>query len=408
MIITLVGIVVDKLENKLNYLLFLISWSFVAKFDLSSYSLFLIMSLAYIVVMTANIFFRRIKLCLRTLNAVIILFIVVLLNLMFSKDRLITINMGFLVNYITIYFAIISTKSINDFEDYSFMYSLGLVSSGIVGYLAKYIAPIQAYLLSMTRVNTIIVNGKLASRFSGLNLDPNYFSINILIAISCMAIVGYYNRKNNRINSIIVFLLSILGLVTLSKMFIICYIFMIILIFYLYIKEDVKKAAGHFFGIGIVLFAVILLVGGDIYEAYLVRFFGYGNDLVSITTGRITIWTMYMEEISNSLKIILIGQGIGSFAKGTAAHSIYMTSVYYLGITGILVMLNYIYNLNNDYRNSKLLIRKMKIFRINMVPTAMILISGLALDMFAMDFFPIQIMLCILASSYCMPKLIKE
>lgn len=395
------GITIDKPENKIEYLLYFISWVYVIKFDFNQFSLFLVMSVIYCIVSVIYIIKKRYnKILLTYILGILLILIYTTFSLLMSGTYSIISTYGFLLNYLVIAIACIFVKEQYKFIQYTYMYTIGLLVGCLVRLLGTIFPTIEIYIQNMTRINTVLTNGNLYVRFAGLDLDPNYFSIQILIAISCLSVLIMYDKRESIKSSILIVVLSIFGLLSLSKMFLITFLLYLILIFIILLKTNIKKSIKYL----ISLLCIASIVGyyfyDYFYEAFLFRFIGKGNHISDITTGRSDIWISYIEEIFKNIKNIFIGKGIASeFLDGHISHNMYLIAIYKLGIIGIIIFLVFILILFRNLKYQMKILNSINILSINLLPLYIILVANLTLDSFLMDFFPIHIfltMLCIL------------
>lgn len=122
------------------------------------------------------------------------------------------------------------------------MYAIGLLIAAIVRWISFSVQSIDSFIESMTIVNTVKTTSAINTRFTGLDLDPNYFSLQILIAIACLLVLFYYDRKMEIKPIVFIIVLAIFGIFTYSKMFIITFIAFILLTFIMFVKHNVKTA----------------------------------------------------------------------------------------------------------------------------------------------------------------------
>lgn len=399
--IVVYGIIYDKLENKIQYLLFFISWIYAIKFNFNQFSLYIIISIVYIINVLIDLYKYNIKINKKLLFSSCLLGIYILfVNLISNKQISITGILGFLLGYIVVVLAISVLFNKEKFIDYTLCYAIGVCTSGVIGVLRNFVPKINNYLIDMTRLNTVLVDGKVINRLAGLDLDPNYFASNLLIAISLLMLIGMYNKKSSiKVFSIII-VLSILGLMTISKMFLIIGMFIFIYIFITFCFNNPNRIGKYIF-ITILVCCIGFSFLAPFFNIYKSRLIGL-NSVSELTTGRFNIWIEYIKVIFNDLKIFLLGTGIGVPLNGHVAHNMYLLSWYYIGLIGIFVFIYFIITLNicsqNKLVGKNIIINKL--FLINKLPLLVILLLNMSLDSFFMDFFPYQIMLAILALNY--------
>lgn len=230
-----------KQQHRLDYLLFFISWVYVIKFELTGHSLFVVLSFFYIVLSIGTLFLHKKRISTQlVLTYVLFVFFAVGATL-FSSGNVIE-AFGFVLNYSVIFFAVLFIDSNVYYRRYTYVYAAGLLCAAIVRWVSFSVPAINHFIESMTIVNTVKTTSTINTRFTGLDLDPNYFSLQILIAIACLVVLYYYNNKLEVTPIVLILILSIFGVFTYSKMFIITLITLILLTFIMFIKNNVKTA----------------------------------------------------------------------------------------------------------------------------------------------------------------------
>lgn len=398
LLFVMTAMLLDKQQHRLDYLLFFISWVYVIKFELTGYSLFVMLSFFYIVLSILTLFIHKKRISTQlVLTYVLFVFFAVVATL-FSSGNVIE-AFGFILNYSIIFFAVLFIDSNVYFRRYTYVYAIGLLCAAIVRWISFSVPAIDHFIESMTIVNTVKTTSTINTRFTGLDLDPNYFSLQILIAIACLLVLYYYDNKIEITPIVLILILAIFGISTYSKMFIITFITLILLTFIMFIKNNVKTAIKFASFIVVMLSVSLFFFYERLFEIYWVRFFGAGTSTDAITTGRVSSWNMFAAEILQSTKIFVFGAGFGtSFSTAKMAHTMYLSTPYYLGVVGIALALLYIFSLNKvlrqNIRNSK---RNFQLLTINAIPLYIMLIANTVLDSFVMDYFPFHILMIMFA-----------
>lgn len=386
-----------KQQHRLDYLLFFISWVYVIKFELTGHSLFVVLSFFYIVLSIGTLFLHKKRISTQlVLTYVLFVFFAVGATL-FSSGNVIE-AFGFVLNYSVIFFAVLFIDSNVYYRRYTYVYAAGLLCAAIVRWVSFSVPAINHFIESMTIVNTVKTTSTINTRFTGLDLDPNYFSLQILIAIACLVVLYYYNKLEVT-PIVLILILSIFGVFTYSKMFIITLITLILLTFIMFIKNNVKTAIKFASFIVVMVSVSLFFFYERLFEIYWVRFFGAGTSTDAITTGRVSSWNMFATEILQSTKIVVFGAGFGtSFSTAKMAHTMYLSTPYYLGVLGITLALLYIFSLNKVLRqNSSNCKTNFQYLTINAIPLYIMLIANTVLDSFVMDYFPFHILMIMFA-----------
>ena len=396
--IILIGMIFDKVQNKICYLLFFVSWVYVFKYDLTKQSLYSFLVIAFIIIclfIKKNIFDLELSL------SFIILTIYVFIISFISSDFQIMANLNFICNNcIILVFASLSKKiSKNNYKNYFIFYAMGVGSAALLGYIGQNFIQINNYLISMRSVNTVIVDGGLITRISGLDIDPNYYALQILMAISVLMVIKP-KRKLKTLKNTFILVLVVFGFLSLSKMYLISIIIIIIFYMLIYFKKSIFKGIRYISFLSISISVALMLNYNYFYDIYFVRFVGGNVDLSTVTTGRSSIWQNYINEIFSNIKTLFLGQGISNFLNSTAAHNVYLSTWYKIGLLGIVIYMLYIFKCNKSIANKTKHETKIKFIDVRLLPIYIILFANFVLDTSVFSFFPIHVLLAILAINY--------
>ena len=181
-------------------------------------------------------------------------------------------------------------------------------------------------------------------RFSGLYNDPNYYAINVIIAL--LLTVVLYQRRD--ISSFVVVLFSIpliyFAGMTGSK----SALLMLCLPLSLLALACIKKK--NYLMLAFFVLAVIVGIGmvlsGKItaFNTTLDRMQRASKDLTGITSNRDLIWQNYLNFFENNPHILLIGNSVGIYyLDGLATHNTYIDLIYQFGIVGSAVFFSIIF-----------------------------------------------------------------
>lgn len=218
-----------------------------------------------------------------------------------------------------------------DFYWLTVFFALGIIIAAIT---AKYLAVFP----TITRyIGTNIGFGII--RRSGYYGDPNFYSAHITAAISGALLLLLNNIKNKKI-AVIIVLLSLLtycGFLSVSKSFLLVAIslFVIWLVEFMFIKGrlSVKLMIALTFLVGTV-FLLSTTVFTDLIGMTLSRF-SSANNLSDLTTGRVDLWSKYLETFIEDPILLFFGKGFTSvliFDK--ASHNTIIQIVYQFGLIG--------------------------------------------------------------------------
>lgn len=331
-VLATVGVIIfaaSSTPHNIAFLFFLLPFSNILKQDVGSISLFTVLFFLLILKMVITIRKIDVRLCLCAL-----LFIGY--GLIFSGLGQITTIVTIVAGSIGLYY--VRYENI-DAQPVVFSYASGLCLSSILAFFKEQLPIVNAFV----KEETIRLEGgeELISRFSGLHGNPNYYTIDIIVVIAAIIVLIYNQKKIKLPHVAFIIALSIFGLFSLSKSFLLVWIIVLLCWFLLSLKQGIGRVAQLMFVV--ILGAVaVYYFAYDSVSAYLARLIGdAGSSIGDITTGRSDIWVEYINVIFDDVKILFFGNGlntiIASVGKGT--HNTYLESIFYLGIIGTIILL---------------------------------------------------------------------
>ncbi|AUS85809.1 hypothetical protein AB0Y38_07555 [Lysinibacillus capsici] len=398
-LLTSLAMLLDKQQHRIDYLLFFISWVYVIKFDISGYSLLVVLSSFYILLSILTLFLQKQGISKRLLLTYFLFAFYTVAVTIVSGGNLIAV-LGFVLNYSVLFCAILTLDDKAYFRRYTYIYASGLLAASIVRLISYSIPEIDHFIESMTIVNTVKTMNSISTRFTGLDLDPNYFSLQVLIAMACLLVLFNLDGKKEKKSIVLLVILAFFGILTYSKMFIITLIVFIMMTFVVFIRNNVKTAIKFSSFIVIICGGALYFFYEKLFEIYWIRFFGSGISTDAITTGRVSSWSLFVNEILQNTKVFVLGAGFGtSFAKVKMAHTMYLSTPYYIGLIGIVLSVLYISSLYKVLRENVGIMNRpgFQILSINAIPLYIMLIANIGLDSFVMDYFPYHILLIMFA-----------
>ena len=319
--VSLLVFLFSSVSHSFSFLLFLLPLAPILKVDANGMSFFTVLFFVFVLRMTIS---------KRTLdkNVFISLSIFAFYAFCFSgldqATTIITIILGMLMIYylrkaeINIDFAILT-------------FSLGIILSSILASL-KDVFPI---------VNTFVVSSSLridsehyADRFSGLQGNPNYYTLDIIMVLAFILVLMY--RKSAKPIYVSCFVvLSVFGIMSVSKSFLVCWLLLIVCWFVLSVYQGVGKIF-KFLMIALIFSVVIYLYAYDAINTYLFRLVNDNTgSLETITTGRTGLWKSYIDVIFSDTKILFLGNGLNTtISSGRGSHNTFLESLFSLGIVG--------------------------------------------------------------------------
>lgn len=210
-------------------------------------------------------------------------------------------------------------------------YSMGLCLASSLALLKDSLPIINRFARNMS---IKLGEGSYSTRFSGLHGNPNYYTLDIIIVISALIVI-MYTRKPQKIHLLCLAALSVFGLMSVSKSFLLTWMLLILCWFVLSMKQGVGNVFKFAF-IGVLTAAVVYFFAYDFVNSYLLRFQNDSSgNLKSITTGRSDIWLAYIKEMAGNMKILFFGKGLNTLARiGRGTHNTYLECLFSLGVVG--------------------------------------------------------------------------
>lgn len=200
------------------------------------------------------------------------------------------------------------------------------------------------HMLQYIDVNTVEQIGLI--RLSGFVGDPNYYSAQILVAISALLIVLNKTERKALIVLQIVAIIVLLyfGLQSVSKMFIVSIAFVAVLWIFNMLIE--KRSISYKFGMIVsILIVVGIVIATNLFtdqkNLYLLRVEDV-TDADTLTTGRSNLWGIYLNYLVSNITDLFFGIGLSQNQVRIDiydAHSTLIEIIYQLGIIGGLILL---------------------------------------------------------------------
>lgn len=264
------------------------------------------------------------------------------------------------------------------------LYSIGICLAAIFALCKGYLPIIDSFI---TDITLRLPAEERIVRFAGLQGNPNYYTLDITIALSAIIALGHYNRKTPKLHMILMIALSILGIMSISKSFLLSWILLMLCWAFLVARKSIKDF------IKLVVFAVIAMLliyilAYDYINAYLFRFVSDSSGtLDKITTGRSTIFLEYFQTLVNDLKIFFLGNGLGSIIEslGYGTHNTYLECLFNLGIIGTMIFMMAIV----------ISMGRVKFKGVAFLPLFMLLFRMLAIGLLTYDYLWFYLAICL-------------
>ena len=210
----------------------------------------------------------------------------------------------------------------------------------VFGILTTALISLLTILFKTHHSHFVEIFGKL-HRLKLLTGNENSLAIYCSIALS-IYISNILTKKDHLIKNIILGLATLsFGISTKSKCFlIVCCFIMVYLFLMLIVKYKLKSF--KFIIPAIVLFVIFSLIFDGAIDATINRFVIRVDDKLSLsalTTGRSTLWTMYFNEITSSIRKLLLGVGLFSERLvRIGPHNLFIHLLYRMGLIGIFLL----------------------------------------------------------------------
>lgn len=214
-------------------------------------------------------------------------------------------------------------------------YVFGVIVGSVIGYFKNYI-PNMSLLISYKRVNTGAGLGGMISedRFSGLWVDPNYYTVHLVLSVLIIAILFSRVEIHTLTFYIGYILITLFGGMTGSKSFLFCLTLATVFIMYSTWNSKNRKQL-IFFVIMIILVLFLMFTGYiDVFSRVIARLDGSSQSQSGITTGRMDRWIVYMDTFLDNPFALFFGQGLGNGFSYLIPHNTYIDFIDIFGIVG--------------------------------------------------------------------------
>jgi len=230
-----------------------------------------------------------------------------------------------------------------------------------------------------------------ANRFSALTGNPNYFTMDVIMAQAAL-IVLMHREKKQTLYLLCFGVLTVFGFMSVSQSYLLAWILLVFLWFLLSLQKGISGLMRFVF-IGVLMLAVMAVFAFDYIELFAFRIMNsIQGGAADFTTGRTDIWKDYLDVIVNDLKILFFGNGINTtIASGRATHNTYLEYIYYFGIVGTTLLLSAM----------RLAMGKILKEKVLWVPVLILLVRMLAIGIASHDNLWFYLGLIVLLAQYC-------
>ena len=332
--IIIATLLIGSIDQFYSLLMFLLPFTMIIKLDPSSSS-----TITYAVILSSlYILLFRIK----KINRRVAIYSVLCIGFFILRAYTNIILAIKLISGICMFVYFVETVKPESFARINLSFIWGLILSSFLGLYKTEIPQLARY---FSDFNMEYIAGETVSRFSGLYLDPNYFSISIILGIA-MCIALFEARMLIIAKLIIYFVLLIyFGTISYSRSFFLVLGIMVIL-YTLYKVTDIRKVFFSLVCIGIILYALYYVADyTGLLEGVLYRF---ERGDASGGGGRFETWLMYIKYFIESPLSFFIGDGLAAKTIIGGAHNAILSSIHQFGIIGLLLYSIVLFNILNS------------------------------------------------------------
>lgn len=260
------------------------------------------------------------------------LFLVFLMLQMFMSINILR-TIKFVANILLIYIAVKSNTGNSNKKIFLF-YIIGVALSSsiaalnVIPNLSSYIGEKESWIQS-----------EQVFRFAGMYGDPNYYAVNLIIAL-CLIVILNHKKELTVIPSVCLGALMVVFVgMTMSKSAFLMLILPLLLL--LYSKANKRNYLVLLcVAVAGIVFVNLLFSGKiEMFNLVLSRL-TKSSDIDSLTTGRAHLWQSYFNFLMSEPITLLFGGGFGAaLLESHASHNTYIDLIYYLGIIGTALLL---------------------------------------------------------------------
>lgn len=386
-VIALAGMLLLQKRHLLHFIVFLMPISNVFKYSHDSFSLYTFTNL-FALGLLLTIYMKETKFEGRQM-----LLIVMLCGYSIAHFYDHSFNyfefLGFFSNLVLVAIFTCRGNELMDRSKLAIAYILGVFFATLSGILVQDLPHMLVY----RRVDTFYIDSVSMSRFVGLSPDPNFYSMQVCIAL-CLILSIFDRVKQRKLFMLIFVVLSIYGFLSLSKTYLAAYVFMMLWWFFTRgPAQQLKALLVLFVGSSFALLANTQFVFMDkVIHFYKLRMdnFGGSDGLASLTTGRSDIWGVYFEKLSDPL-LLLFGTGIDRAFRTVSPHNTYLSLLYSFGIVGSILFIIYLVIIFKSMAGRSVRTRKRSAIRY--LPMLIILVFITTIDLLFEDYFMFMLLL---------------
>lgn len=335
-------VIYDKTHFRLMLITYLMLMAHIFKISSSGMSYFTFLMFIYI---GLKLYEEK------TILWTVVLFIIYVLTVQFINMGVkITDDLKLFGNVLFIGYALSETMTYSDSEKEALCVthiSAVLVSS-VLRFFDSPFFRISDYTAPMNTEGFGYGGGEIV-RFSALYQDPNYYTVNLIIAL-CLIVILYYRGRVSMLfcaGSAVAILYF--GTLTYSKSFLL--MLLLPLSIFMFANHKIGRYDIQVISLALIAAAgaLLLMINPD----FLVGMQKRMETGSSLTTGRTDIWLGYLDYIYHHPDVAFFGVGIGAdLLYNHAMHNVYIEILYHLGIVGGFLLILAIVNSGLHYKKA--------------------------------------------------------
>lgn len=364
-------------------LFFMLSLSPILKTSSDSLTLFNVLIFVYILKMI--LFNKLFRIELYQIISLLLFIIYCLLNA--AEPPL--VDLINLVSYFLIALLMMNEIKSVELRKLLMFFIAGVLIASTLGALGDFIPGLTIFL----RETNVKLEGEAFIRFAGIQYNPNFYTMDITIAIASLLYMIRV-KMNAWFDWILIIILFLFGMSSLSQSFLVT----IVCAYAIFIISGFALNYGVLLKSVFVILAVTL-IGSQLYllpywNVYMARLgigSGVEKSLSQITTGRSTIWIEYLTLFLSNLRTFFFGVGLSIDAYNIKqSHNYYLEIFVHLGIFGSLIYMNVMISIFKPFH---------KILKNNwicLLPMFTLAMRGFAINLFFSESFIFYLIICVL------------
>ncbi len=320
---TILVSVFSDIDTAFYHLLFTLPFTVIYKMSPTSTSLF-----AYVMMLSGIILlFRK-----NSIQGVPFIFIILFLAyaILGMGNNFTTVLK--MVSGLLLLYVFISFVQPKNFKNHILAFTLGVLGASIIGTLKDSWPTLAMYFYD---ADLIIFDGEMFSRFTGLNYDPNFYGISVILAIFLCVQLLKSKQGNRLFIFILITSLAIFGFISYSKMFLLTFcILLVLIILSLFSKiKSPKQIVTATFGVIIAFTVLFSWINSSGYLDIMFMRLSDGD----VSTGRFDIWEKSFNYLSENPFTLLFGDGLGF--QTIEPHNSYIELILIFGVVGGIIFM---------------------------------------------------------------------